>query len=301
MATTTEVIVGVPQGAAGTPSIDWAAVVGGAFVAAALSFVLFSFGSAAGVASVSPWSYNNPSAKTLSILAVAWVLVSMIGSFIVGGYVAGRMRKPGYETTIGERQIRDGMHGVIVWGLGMVIGAIIATMVVASAARTATNVAATVAATAAATVGATAAGTAATVAANTPADQVRGWVDTMMRAAPQAGQAGNDDEQRAEIGRILSRSWTTGDVSQDDRNYIAQVIATRAGVPEDEAKKRVDTAVQQVKQAVASTKDAADKARKAAAILAFLLGAASIVAGGAAYWAATAGGEQRDEAFRVTA
>jgi hypothetical protein len=259
--------------------------------------VLFSFGSAAGVASVSPWSYNNPSAKTLSILAVAWVLVSMIGSFIVGGYVAGRMRKPGYETTIGERQIRDGMHGVIVWGLGMVIGAIIATMVVASAARTATNVAAT----AAATVGAAAAGTAATVAANTPADQVRGWVDTMMRAAPQAGQAGNDDEQRAEIGRILSRSWTTGDVSQDDRNYIAQVIATRAGVPEDEAKKRVDTAVQQVKQAVASTKDAADKARKAAAILAFLLGAASIVAGGAAYWAATAGGEQRDEAFRVTA
>jgi hypothetical protein len=294
---TTEVIVGVPQGAAGTPSVDWAAVVGGAFVAAALSFVLFSFGSAAGVASVSPWSYNNPSAKTLSVIAVAWVLVSMIGSFIVGGYVAGRMRKPGYETTVGERQIRDGMHGVIVWGLGMVIGAIIATMVVASAARTATSVAAT----AAATVGATAAGTAATVAANTPADQVRGWVDTMMRAAPQSGQPGNADEQRAEIGRILSRSWTTGDVSQDDRNYIAQVIAARSGVPEDEAKKRVDTAVQQVKQAVTATKDAADKARKAAAILAFLLGAASIVAGGAAYWAATAGGEQRDEAFRVTA
>jgi hypothetical protein len=125
----------------------------------------------------------------------------------------------------------------------------------------------------------------------------------MMRPAPQGGQppqTANADEQRAEIGRILQRSWTSGDVSQDDRNYMAQVISARTGVPEDEAKKRVDASVQQVKQAVTATKDAADKARKAAAILAFLLGAASIVAAGAAYWAATAGGEQRDEAFRVT-
>jgi hypothetical protein len=298
MATTTEVIVGMPQGGvANTPSVDWAAVVGGAFVAAALSFVLYSFGSAAGVASVSPWSYNNPSAKTLGIIAVVYVLLSMIGSFIVGGYIAGRMRKPSYETTVGERQIRDGVHGLLVWGLGMVIGAVIAAMAASAAVSGAANVVAS----AAGTAGTAATGAAATAAANTPADQVRGWVDTMMRSAPQTGQAGNADEQRAEIGRILSRSWTTGDVSQDDRNYIAQVIAARSGVPEDEAKKRVDTAVQQVKQAVTATKDAADKARKAAAILAFLLGAASIVAGGAAYWAATAGGEQRDEAFRVTA
>jgi hypothetical protein len=297
MATTTEVIVGVPQGGAGAPSVDWGAIVSGAFVASALSFVLFSFGSAAGVASVSPWSYNNPSAKTLGIVAVAWVLISMIGSFMIGGYVAGRMRKPGYETTAGERQLRDGMHGLVVWGLGMVIGGIIATMAVTSAVRGA----ATVATTAAATAGATVTGAAATVAANTPADQVRGWVDSMMRSAPQGGQAaqaGNAEEQRAEIGRILSRSWTSGDLSQEDRNYMAQVIAARAGVPEDEAKKRVDAAVQKAKEAVTATKDAADKARKAAAILAFLLGAASICAAGAAYWAATAGGEQRDEAFR---
>ncbi|MBN8956061.1 MAG: hypothetical protein J0H17_05680 [Rhizobiales bacterium] len=298
MATTTEVVVGVPQtGASAPPSIDWGAVLGGAFVASALSFVLLSFGSSAGIASVSPWSYNNASAKTLGIIAVAWVLVSMIGSFLAGGYVAGRMRKPGYETTVGERQLRDGMHGLVVWGLGMVIGAIIAALAVTSAIRGAANVATS----AAATASAAAAGAGATLAANTPADQVRDWVDSMMRSTPQAGQstqAGRTEDDRAEVGRILSRSWTSGDVSQDDRNYLAQLIAARAGVPEDEAKKRVDTAVQQVKEAVTATKDAADKARKSAAILAFLLGAASICAAGAAYWAAGAGGEQRDEAFR---
>ncbi|MGE0522476.1 MAG: hypothetical protein AB7O60_05475 [Variibacter sp.] len=300
MATTTEVVVGVPQTGTNAPSIDWGAVLGGAFVASALSFVLLSFGSAAGVASVSPWSYNNPSAKTLGIIAVAWVLVSMIGSFLAGGYVAGRMRKPGYDTTVGERQLRDGMHGLVVWGLGMVIGAVIAALAVTSTIRGAANVATS----AAATASVTAAGTGAMLAANTPADQVRGWVDTMMRPTPQAGQsapAGRTDDERAEIARILSRSWTSGDVSQDDRNYIAQIIAARAGVPEDEAKKRVDTAVQNVKEAVTAAKDAADKARKSAAILAFLLGAASICAAGAAYWAASAGGEQRDEAFRSAA
>jgi hypothetical protein len=300
MATTTEVIVGAPQGGASTPSVDWSAVVGGAFLASALSFVLYSFGSAAGIASVSPWSYNNPSAKTLGIVAVVYVLISMIGSFLVGGYVAGRMRKPGYETTIDERQLHDGMHGLFVWGLGMIIGAIIAAMVLTSAARGAANVAAS----AVSTAGAAATGAAATAAANTPADQIRGWVDSMLRAAPQAcqpTQPGRAEDDRAEFARILSRSWTSGDVNQDDRAYMAQMIAARAGVPEDEAKKRVDAAVQQMKEAVTAAKDAADKARKAAAILAFLLGAASICAAGAAYWAATAGGEQRDEAFRADA
>jgi hypothetical protein len=298
MATTTEVVVGMPQGNVSAPSIDWSAVVGGAFVATALSFVLYSFGSAAGVASVSPWSYNNPSAKTLGIIAVIYVLLAMIGSFIAGGYVAGRMRKPSYETTIGERQLRDGVHGLVVWGLGMVLGALVAMSVAASAVSGAANIAAS----AASTAGAAATGAAATAAANTPTDQINGWIDTMLRTGSTTGQQGGRAENdRAEFLRIFQRSWATGDVSQDDRNYMAQVIAARAGIPEDEAKKRVDTAVQKAKDAAAAAKDAADKARKAAAILAFLLGAASIVAAGAAYWAATAGGEQRDEALRGSA
>ena len=297
MANTTEVIVGMPQANATSPSVDWGAVVGGAFVAAALSFVLYSFGSAAGIASVSPWSYNNPSAKTLGIIGVIFVLLTMIGSFIAGGYVAGRMRKPGYETTAGERQLRDGMHGLIVWALGMIIGAVIAAMAVSAAARGAANVAAT----AAGAAGAAATGAAATAAANTPADQIRGWVDSMFRApqGSQPGQPGRAEDDRAEFVRIFQRSWASGEVSQDDRTYMAQAIAARTGVPEDQARSRVDAAVQQAKAAADAAKDAADKARKAAALLAFLLGAASICAAGAAYWAATAGGEQRDDALRA--
>jgi hypothetical protein len=46
---------------------------------------------------------------------------------------------------------------------------------------------------------------------------------------------------------------------------------------------------------IESAKDVANKARKAAAGLAFLLGALSILSAGAAYWAATAGGRERDD------
>ena len=54
----TTTVVSVPSDR--TTNFDWGAVLGGALLSSALSFVLFSFGSAAGVASVSPYSWNNP-------------------------------------------------------------------------------------------------------------------------------------------------------------------------------------------------------------------------------------------------
>ena len=81
--TDTTTVVAVPSDR--TTDIDWGAIVGGALIASALSFVLFSFGSAAGVVSVSPYSWNNPSATTLTIIAAAWTSLVMIGSFLIGG------------------------------------------------------------------------------------------------------------------------------------------------------------------------------------------------------------------------
>jgi hypothetical protein len=67
---------------------------------------------------VSPYSWNNPSATTLSIIAVAWFVIVMIGSFLVGGYFAGRFRTP-IELRSAEREIRDGAHGLLVWALDL--------------------------------------------------------------------------------------------------------------------------------------------------------------------------------------
>jgi hypothetical protein len=271
-------IVAVPPAPA-TSYVDWGSVIGGALVASALSFILFAFGSAAGVGSVSPYSASNPSVTTLSLIATAWFVIVMIGSFLVGGYFAGRFRRPYAEGVSDERETRDGAHGLLVWALGLVVGVALAFMVAGATAR---NVA-------------TAAGQAGGVAASSiSADQMNGYIDTMLRAGPQATGQQRADDPRAEIGRILSASMARGEVTAEDRTYIARLVAARAGIPEDEARRRVDAAIEQAKQA-------ADKARKAAAILAFLIGAASLLAAGAAYWGATAGGQHRDEAIMAEA
>ena len=78
------------------------------------------------------------------------------------------------------------------------------------------------------------------------------------------------------------------------RSATRTAITSRAwslpkpGIPPEEARKRVDATIEQAKQA-------ANTARKAAAGIAFLIGALSMFAAGAAYWAAMAGGRERDE------
>ena len=261
-------------------NIDWGAIVGGALVATALSFVLFAFGSAAGVASVSPYSWNNPSATTLTIVGVAWVSVAMILSFLVGGYFTGRYRRPVGDTMSREEtEARDGAHGVLVWALSLLLGVSLAAMIAAGAARgTASAVG----------------GAAAVAAQNVPRDRVSTVFDTMLR--PAAGDATNPvrvENPRAEIARIMSSSaLTRGEITNEDRDYVARLVAAEARIPPEEARRRVDAGIEQAKQA-------ANAARKVTGALAFLIGALSIIAAGAAYWAATAGGRVRDDAARA--
>ena len=263
-------VVAVPSDR--TTNFDWGAIAGGALIAAALSFVLFSFGSAAGFASVSPYSWNNPSATTLSIIAAAWTSVVMIGSFLVGGYFTGRFRRPSGSSSIDERQARDGAHGLIMWAVTLLISIGIAYCVASMAASGAATIASGAAAGAA-----------------QGASQNASLIDRMLRPAnvDPAAPARNDNS-RNEISRILSDSALRGEITSPDRDYIASIVSTEARIPQDEARKRVDQTIENAKQA-------ADKARKIAAGIAFLIGALSILAAGAAYWAAQAGGREREE------
>lgn len=281
--TDTTTVVALPSTSSANSYVEWGPVIGGAVIASAISFVLLAFGTAGGFASVSPYSWNNPSATTLSLIGVIWFLLVMIGSTIAGGYFAGRFRRPvGDSLSSAEAETRDGGHGLLVWGVGLLLGASIALMAASATVRGA----------------ATAAGGAATLASqNVSSDRLSGLIDTMMRPGPQSALApgARPDDARAVVSRLMSSSvLTTGQISDEDRAYIARVVSAQAGVPEDEARRRVDATIEQAKQA-------ANQARKAAAILAFLIGATSIVSAGAAYWAATAGGAARDRALRAFA
>jgi hypothetical protein len=87
----------------------------------------------------------------------------------------------------------------------------------------------------------------------------------------------------------------TGTVSDEDKAYLAQLVATNTGLPEDQAKARVDQVMTAVETAKQKALDAAETARKTAVIAAFLTAASLLVSAVGAYWAAMKGGRHRDE------
>src|SRR5436190_175939 len=107
--------VGTPRAAslAGKAFVEWGPVFAGALTAAALSFVLLTFGSAIGLSATSPWPNSGLSTKMVASLAVFWTMAQQIGAFMVGGYIAGRMRARWAEASADEIEFRDGLHGFL--------------------------------------------------------------------------------------------------------------------------------------------------------------------------------------------
>jgi hypothetical protein len=271
--------------------VEWPAVFAGAVLAAALSFVFITFGTAIGLSATSPWPGSGLSAKVIASIAVFWVLAQQIGSLMIGGYVAGRMRTRWSEAG-DESEFRDGLHGGLVWAVGVLFSALLIFATAGAAART----------------GAEVAGKAAASVAGT-ADPMEAVIDTMLRptvpaqaqapaapAPPAAGPqptprprtaAAGGDDTRAEVSRIMASALASGGLTSENRAYLAQVIAQRTGLPQSEAERRIDAAVN-------SAREAADKARKAAVLTGFVTAAGLIVSLGAAWWAAMKGGHHRD-------
>ena len=256
--------------------VEWGAVLAGAALAAALSFVLLTFGTAIGLSATSPWPNSGLSVKVIATLAVFWVLAQQIGSLMAGGYVAGRMRSRWHEAG-DETEFRDGLHGGLVWAVAVLISAFFVFATASLAVRTGADVAGS-------------AGAGAASRTPNPMDTV---LDAMLRTpagAPQSRNTVASDEIRGELTRILTSAVATGSLSAENRTYLASLIAQRTGVPQQEAEKRVD-------DAITAARTAADKARRAAILTGFVTAAGLILSFGAAWWAAIKGGQHRDNSI----
>jgi len=93
---------------------------------------------------------------------------------------------------------------------------------------------------------------------------------------------------RAEAARILVTASSHSGVAAEDRAYLVRLVSTRTGLAPPEAERRTDTAIASAKENIA-------RARRSTVILAFMAGAAALLGAAAAWFAAVAGGEQRDE------
>src|ERR1700749_2252465 len=98
--------------------VSWPAVIAGAFVASAFSLALVALGAGIGLVSVSPWSSNNPSVTTFTVLAAAWFIAVQLFSSGVGGYIAGRLRTRGPDVDTDEVFFRDTAHGLLGGAVG---------------------------------------------------------------------------------------------------------------------------------------------------------------------------------------
>ena len=133
-------VTAAPVSARDGSYVDWPAIAAGATIASAIAFVFTSFGAALGLSFVSP--YEGEGSATAAIIATGvWMLWTTVSSFMVGGYIAGRMRRRIDSATGDEVDIRDGIHGLTVWGVGALIGAVIASSAAGTAGRVAESAA----------------------------------------------------------------------------------------------------------------------------------------------------------------
>ena len=287
MALVTELVVLAEKVSGSEPQspVSWAAIIGGAVTAVAITLLLVALGSGIGLSSVSPWSSANPSATTFTLLAAVWLIIVQWLSSGLGGYLAGRTRTKWVGIHTHEAFFRDTAHGFLAWALASLLVAAFATSTVSSAVSSAGRAISSVA------------GGAASGATQAAANQTSGpdgyFLDTLFRKdQPDANAAPQD--ARAEAGRVLTRAISNGTLDPGDRTYLAKLIAARTGISQQDAEKRIDEVIAQMKAAEEKAKQAADAARKASASASFYLFFSMLIGAFIASAAGAVGGRQRD-------
>jgi len=247
------------------PHLQWSAILAGAAVAAGTSVTLNAFGAGIGLSVMSGAPTWRDSSAVLWLVGGVFLLFVAIASFALGGYVSGRMRAP-LSIDSAETEFRDGMHGLVTWGVAVVLTAALAAVLALG-------------------VAATAARTASTSPVSSAGETVlASELDNLFRT----GRVIDDlSYRRAEAARILMTASGHNGVSNPDRRYLTTITSIVMGVPDAEAKARVDDAITASAQAL-------HRARVAAVLQAFFIAAALFVGAVVAWHAASEGGKDRE-------
>jgi hypothetical protein len=267
--------------------VDWPAALAGAALAAAISLVMLSFGSALGLGITSPLPGEGVSFLWFAIAAGLWLLWVQVSSFMAGGYLAGRLRRRVGDATEDEVDMRDGSHGLLVWAVGTLVGAVMLMSGLIGAAQTAGQA-----------VGA-AAGTAITAAAEAAgedgADGMAGYLTDTLFRADTAATSPEAQADRAEAGRILVMALAEGELAADDRAYLVNLVSRQTGLDPAATEARIAAVETRVVEAREAALEAVDEARRIGVMAAFLIAASLLVSAAAAYFAAGVGGRHRDD------
>lgn len=293
---------------AAEPSSDfsWRAALAGAFVTSLVIFFLLFVGAGVGLSLVNINDAAVESAATVVRFSAFYFLFALAFGGACGGYVAGRLMGPVFETTR-EIRFQSFTHGVLAWAVAVIATATMLAISGLSLTGAGLNAVASVAA-------------AASPDRATFADaNTRGyWVDTLFRhatapaapaaqtpAAPQPGVApaptapetaarAGDSPRRTEANRILAVGLARGaTLGQPDRQQLAALVAEETGMSQAEATRRVDEVLTRIRDAATA---AAEAARKTARLLSLWLAASLLIGALTAAAGAVMGRAVDDEA-----
>lgn len=286
--------------------VSWSAIIAGASAAAALSLILLILGVGLGFSAISPWAHHGASATAIGISSIIWLAFTQIAASGLGGYLSGRLRVKWTTVHTDEVYFRDTAHGFLAWAIASLATAALLGSVIGNVVSSGVSAGATLVATAVGTAGRAANPASAVMASsstsnNSAGDGALGYmVDSLFRShQPSANATGKADNAAwLEVGRIFANGLRSNSLPEEDRQYLAQVIAKRTGLPLPDAEKRVsevfNKAYAAITNAEQSAKQATDNARKAAAYSALWMFVALLSGAFVASLAATFGGRQRD-------
>ena len=244
--------------------VDWGAILAGAAVAVGTFSVFAAFGSAIGLALVPSAGDDRTAATGLLVAAAIWALWVQLSSYMAGGYITGRLRQRIGDAKPHEVEMRDGAHGLVMWAVGAVLSSLIAGWIAMAGGSAAVKVAG--------------------------GADAQYYAERLMRPQTAVAQPGADavmsEAGKTQAAALLTRMMA---VSNDaDQAFLVSEVSSKAGVPEAEAKTRVE-------QTIAEMKTAADKARRFGIVLAFFTAVSLLLSAVSAWWAAVKGGEHRDQ------
>jgi hypothetical protein len=250
--------------------LRWTPIVAGGIVAAAVSSVFLTFGTGMGLAVASPSVTWRDTSSLLTLLGGLWLLLASLASFGLGAYLSGALRPTLHAATPHDVEFRDGVHGLLVWGLAILIGAAL-TFVIPRA---------------------SAPGSVGAVPTAYNAESFLAFeLDRLLRPDKTPGEANiSNSEVRAQAARIIASGVGRSGIMPDDRAYLVRAVMTRTGIAQAEAESRVD-------KAFVDSNAAISRARHSAVILAFMIGASLMIGAAVAWLAAAAGGKHRDRSI----
>lgn len=280
-----------------SPAASWGAILAGSVAAVSVSLILVTLGAGLGFASASPWTNHGLSATSFTVASTIWLIVTQWLSAAAGGYLAGRLRHRWLATHTHEVFFRDTAHGLVTWGVATIfISAVLASSIgalVEGGAKAAQGVA---------------------VMDHSDMPEVRPMgpdsvggsngtyiLDKLFRkhSSGNSPEANNQDphgkDVRSEVVHIAAHAAMRGAVSDEDRAYLSALVASNAGVPADEAQRRVDAFIQSINDDAAKAKVTADEARKSAASAALYTALALLIGAFISSVSAAIGGRLRDE------